>query len=67
MLSDPSTITDSVWFQRYDATAHTAQNTKDVLRPVFKDQLTSRFDTIAWPAQPPDLSAYDFFVGLSEV
>ena len=46
----------NIWFQQYGATYHTAEDTLDVLRPVFKDRIISRKANVVWPPQSCDLT-----------
>lgn len=53
---------EDMWFQQDGATAHTAQDTIDVLKAAFPGRLISRFGDLRWPARSPDLTALDFFL-----
>ena len=37
-----------IWFQQDGANCHTAEATRDVLRPVFEDRINSRKADVAW-------------------
>jgi hypothetical protein len=52
---------DTVRFQQDGVTAHTAQQSMNVLGAVFEHPIISRHGDIPWPARSPDLSACDFF------
>ena len=48
------------WFQQDDATCHTAEATRDVLRPVFEDRIISRRADVVWPPRTCDLTLLDY-------
>ena len=50
------------WYQQDDATAHTANNTLDVLRNKFGDRLISLRTKKEWPPYSPDLNPPDFYL-----
>ena len=49
-------------FQQDGATAHTASETLDTCRKIFKDKLISLHTEFEWPANSPDLSPLDYFL-----
>jgi len=49
-------------FNKMVATAHTAVISIAALRPLFPQQVISRFGDVPWPPLSPDLSAPDFFL-----
>lgn len=51
-----------VWFQQDGATAHTARNSMEAIRAVFRGRIISRFGDIDWPPRSPDLSMCDYFL-----
>jgi hypothetical protein len=51
-----------LWFQQDGATAHTANESRAVLRGMFPGRLISQRGDIAWPARSPDLSPCDYFL-----
>ena len=51
-----------IWFQQDGATCHTAEATLDVLRPVFKDRISSRRADVAWPSRSGDLTPMDYYL-----
>jgi len=53
------------WFQQDGATAHTARATIAILRELFDDRIISKNADFAWPPRSPDLTAPDFFCGVS--
>ena len=50
------------WYQQDGATAHTANNTLDVLRNTFGDRLISLRTEKEWPPYSPDLNPPDFYL-----
>ena len=52
---------EALHFQQNGATAHTARNSKAVVREMF-GTVISRFGDIAWPARSPELTVPDFFL-----
>ena len=52
----------NIWFQKYEATCHTAEALLDVLRPVFEDRIISRKADVVWPPQSCDLSSLDYYL-----
>ena len=52
---------DLLSFQQYEATAHTAQISMQVLRTVFPSRVISHFGDITWPVRSPDLAVPDYF------
>lgn len=52
-----------VWFQQDGATAHTARNSMETIRAVFRGRIISGFGYIEWPPRSPDLSMCDYFWG----
>ena len=39
---------ENIWFQQVGATCHTAEDTLDVLRPVFEHRIISRRADVVW-------------------
>ena len=56
---------NNVWLQQDGTTAYTARQTRDVLKRTLPGRLVSKYGDITWPPRSPDLTAADFFVGLS--
>ena len=44
----------NIWFQQDGATCHTAEDTLNVLRPVFIDRIISRRADVVWPPRSCD-------------
>jgi hypothetical protein len=53
---------DLLWFQQDGATAHTAQISIQVLRPMFSGIIIFRSWSSTWPAHSPDLAVPDYFL-----
>lgn len=53
---------NNYWFQQDGATAHTAAETIDLLKPMFPNRLISKNGDFDWPPRSPDLTAPDFFL-----
>lgn len=53
---------DSVLFQQDGATAHTADETMDLLGDYFGNRLISYRANVPWPPRSPDLTPLDFFL-----
>ena len=51
----------NIWFQQDGATCHTAEDTLDVLHPVFEDRFISRRSDVVWPSRSCDLTPLDFY------
>ena len=50
---------DNIWFQRDQATCHTARATTELLREKFEDSIISRNYDIEWPSRSCDLTPLD--------
>ena len=50
----------NIWFQQDGATCHAAENTLDVLYPVFEDRFISRRADVVWPPRSWDLIPLDY-------
>ena len=51
-----------MWFQQYEAPAHTARVTIQMLKTVFPNRLISRFGDVPWAPRSTDLIRMDFFL-----
>lgn len=56
---------DEYWFQQDSSTSHTARICMQVLREAFPHRLISRNGDINWPSRSPDITAPDFFFGVT--
>lgn len=54
--------TNRVWFQQDGAPAHTANETKELLREHFQERLISHGCDNEWPPRSPDLTPCDFYL-----
>ena len=54
--------TGNISFQQNGATSHTAEDTLDVLRPVFEDLIISHRADVAWPPRSCDLTLLDYYL-----
>ena len=52
----------NICFQQDGATCHTAEATRDVLRPVFEDGIIRRRANVVWPPQSCDLTPLDYYL-----
>ena len=52
----------NIWFQQEDVTCQTAEATLDVLRPVFKYRIISRWADVVWPLRSCDLTPFDYYL-----
>ena len=52
----------NIWFQKNDATCHTAEATFDVLRSVFEDRIISRRADVIWPPRSCDFTPLDYYL-----
>ena len=52
----------NIWFQQDDVTCHTAEDTLDVLRPVFEDRIISSRSDVIWPPRSCDLTPLDYYL-----
>ena len=55
----------AVWWAQDRATAHRARKVRDRFRQLFGRQVISMGYENEWPAQSPDLTPLDFFMGIS--
>ena len=51
-----------MWFQRDDATWHTAEATLDILRSVFEDRIISLRTDDVWPPRSCDLIQLGYYM-----
>ncbi|GFT27693.1 transposable element Tc3 transposase [Trichonephila clavipes] len=51
-----------LWFQKDEATCHTARATIDLLKDTFGDRLISRFGPVNWLPRSCDLTPLDYFL-----
>lgn len=61
-LRELNVDTTRIWFQQDGATAHTANNSMNVVKRMFRGHVISRFGDVHWPARSPDLSMCDFYL-----
>ena len=52
----------NIWFQQDGATCHTAEATRDVLRPVFEDRIISRRTNVVWSPRSCNLTLLDYYL-----
>ena len=52
----------NIWFQQDADTCHTAEDTLDILRPVFEDRIINRRADVVWPSRSWDLTALDYYL-----
>ena len=52
----------NIWFQKDDATCHTAEVTFIVLRPDFEDRIISRRADVVWPPRSCDLTPLGYYL-----
>ena len=52
----------NIWFQQDGATCHTAEDTLDVLCPVFKDRISSRRADVVWPPRSCVLTLLHYYL-----
>ena len=53
---------EQYWFQQDDATAHTAAQSRDLLKSRFNGRLITKFDPVEWPHCSCDLTTLDYFL-----
>ena len=51
----------NVWIQQDGTKCHTAADTNDILRPVFKGRIISRRADVVWPPRSCDLTPLDYY------
>jgi len=56
---------EEMWFQQDGATAHMAKASMTVFRQMFPQHVVSRFGNVPWPPRSSDLSACNFFFGVT--
>ena len=53
---------DDIWFQQEGAAGHTAEATRDALRPVFEDRIICRRANGAWSPRSYNSTPLDYYL-----
>ena len=52
----------NIWFKQDGVTCHTAEDTLNVLRPVFENRIISRWPDVVWPPRSCELTPLDYYL-----
>jgi len=58
-------LVENCYFQQDGAPAHYTRKVRDYLNQVFPDRWIGRRGPLEWAAHSPDLTPWDFFLGVS--